>query len=55
MERQLYVFREPISEGYESKVVLGEQESISPLQFPDLQIGVRDILPPHATGSPTTI
>lgn len=46
VERQLYIFREPTSEGYKSKVVLGEQETISPLQFPDLQIGVREILPP---------
>jgi Uma2 family endonuclease len=45
VERQLYVFR-PTLEGYKSKVVLSEQESISPLQFPDLQIGVREILPP---------
>ena len=46
VERQLYIFREPTSDGYKSKVVLGEQETISPLQFPDLQIGVKEILPP---------
>ena len=46
VERQLYVFREPTSSGYKTKVILGEQETISPLQFPDLQIGVREILPP---------
>jgi Uma2 family endonuclease len=46
VERQLYVFREPTSSGYKSKLVLGDKESISPLQFPDLQIDVREILPP---------
>lgn len=46
VERQLYVFREPNQEGYQSKVILGEDESISPLQFADLQIVVWEMLPP---------
>lgn len=44
--RQLYIFREPSQEGYQSKVVLGEDATISPLAFPDLQIMVLEMLPP---------
>ncbi|MBD2605706.1 Uma2 family endonuclease [Scytonema hofmannii FACHB-248] len=44
--RQLYVFREPNEEGYQSKVILGEDGRISPLQFADLQIVVLEMLPP---------
>ncbi len=46
VKRQLYVFRQPNEEGYQSKVILAENGIISPLQFPDLQIGVLEILPP---------
>jgi Uma2 family endonuclease len=46
VKRQLYVFREPNEEDYESKVILVENEIISPLQFPDFQIGVSEMLPP---------
>jgi Uma2 family endonuclease len=46
VDRQLYVFREPNEEGYQSKVILGEDARISPLQFADLQIVVLEMLPP---------
>jgi Uma2 family endonuclease len=46
VERQLYVFREPNEEGYQRKVILGEDARISPLQFADLQIVVLEMLPP---------
>ncbi len=46
VDRQLYVFREPNQEGYQSKVILGEDGRISPLQFADLQIVVLEMLPP---------
>jgi Uma2 family endonuclease len=46
VKRQLYVFRQPNEEDYQSKVILAENGIISPLQFPDLQIGVLEILPP---------
>ncbi|NEU77143.1 Uma2 family endonuclease [Hassallia byssoidea VB512170] len=46
VERQLYVFREPNEEGYQSKVILGEDARISPLQFADSQIVVLEMLPP---------
>lgn len=44
--RQLHVFREPNQEGYQSIVVLGDDASISPLQFPDISFMVRDMLRP---------
>jgi Uma2 family endonuclease len=43
--RQLHVFREPTEDGYQSEVILAEDETISPLQFPDLQITIREMLP----------
>jgi Uma2 family endonuclease len=46
INRQLHVFRQPTPQGYESKVVLAEDAVIAPLEFPDLQIAVLDILPP---------
>lgn len=46
VNRQLYVFREPNEEGYQSKVILGEDARISPLQFAELQIVVLEMLPP---------
>lgn len=45
VSRQLYVFREPTQEGYQSRVILSEDRIISPLEFPDLQIAVLDMLP----------
>ena len=44
--RQLHVFREPNQEGYQSIVVLGDDASISPLQFPDISFMVGDMLRP---------
>ncbi|MBD2252205.1 Uma2 family endonuclease [Nostoc parmelioides] len=46
INRQLHVFRQPTPQGYESKVVLAEDATITPLEFPDLQIAVLDMLPP---------
>jgi Uma2 family endonuclease len=46
VNRQLYVFREPNQECYQNKVILGESEIISPLEFPDLQISIWEMLPP---------
>jgi Uma2 family endonuclease len=43
--RQLYVFREPTEDGYQSEVILAEDKTISPLQFPDVQIAVFEMLP----------
>ncbi|HAG81958.1 MAG TPA: hypothetical protein DCL61_12520 [Cyanobacteria bacterium UBA12227] len=44
--RQLHVFREPTQQGYQSEVILSEDESISPLQFPDCVVAICEILPP---------
>jgi len=45
-ERQLHVFREPADDGYQSEVILGENGSISPLQFPTVNIAIQAMLPP---------
>jgi Uma2 family endonuclease len=44
--RQLHVFREGTSEGYGSEVILGENEQVSLLEFPDLSISISEMLPP---------
>lgn len=44
--RQLHVFREPSQDGYQSIAVLGDDASISPLQFPDISFLVREMLRP---------
>jgi len=46
ISRQLHVFRQPTPQDYKSKVVLAEDATIAPLEFPDLQIAVLDMLPP---------
>jgi Uma2 family endonuclease len=46
IDRKLHMFREPIQEGYQSEVILSEEASVSPLQFPTLDIALQDILPP---------
>ena len=45
-ERQLHVFREPAVDGYQSELILGENGSISPLQFPAVNIAIQAMLPP---------
>ena len=44
--RQLHVFREPSQDGYQSRVILGDDKSISPLQFPDFSFMVGEMLRP---------
>ena len=44
--RQLHVFREPADDRYQSEVILGETANISPLQFPDFNIAIQEMLPP---------
>jgi Uma2 family endonuclease len=46
IDRKLHVFREPTQEGYHSEVILCEDASVSPLQFPEEAIALQDILPP---------
>ncbi|WP_427160403.1 Uma2 family endonuclease [Aliinostoc sp. HNIBRCY26] len=46
VSRQLYVFREPSPEGYQSKSILAEDEAIAPSHFPDVEILVLEMLPP---------
>ena len=47
--RQLHVFREPSQDGYQSIAVLGDDGSISPLQFPDISFMVGEMLRPLIT------
>ncbi len=46
INRQLHVFRGASGNGYKSEVILKENESISPLNFPDLNIDIFKMLPP---------
>ncbi|MBE9211846.1 Uma2 family endonuclease [Plectonema cf. radiosum LEGE 06105] len=46
INRQLYVLREPGEEGYQQEVILDENAMIFPLEFPGLQIQVKQMLPP---------
>ncbi|HLO83660.1 MAG TPA: Uma2 family endonuclease [Nostocaceae cyanobacterium] len=45
INRQLWIFRNPTAEGYQNIVSFPENEIVSPLEFPDLQILISDILP----------
>jgi Uma2 family endonuclease len=46
VKRELHIFRNQTQNGYESQVIIGETVSVSPLEFPDLQIRLSDMLPP---------
>jgi Uma2 family endonuclease len=46
VKRELHIFRNPTENGYESQVIIMESETVSPLEFPDLQIRLSDMLPP---------
>ncbi|MBD0346530.1 MAG: Uma2 family endonuclease [Coleofasciculus sp. Co-bin14] len=46
INRKLHMFREPIQEAYQSEVILSEEASVSPLQFPTLEITLQEMLPP---------
>jgi Uma2 family endonuclease len=45
VSRQLHVFCQPTEDGYQSQEIFAEDGTISPLEFPDLQIGVFEMLP----------
>jgi len=46
VKRQLHVFRQPSNQGYQSEVILTEDDSISPLQFPEIKISIQEMLAP---------
>jgi Uma2 family endonuclease len=46
VKRELHVFRKPTQQGYKIEEIIGEDGTVSPLAFPDLQIAVSDMLPP---------
>ena len=45
VKRELIVFRNPTSEGYQNQEIITEHQNISPLDFPDLEILVSQMLP----------
>ncbi|WP_413173085.1 Uma2 family endonuclease [Anabaena azotica] len=45
VKRELIVFRNPTTEGYQNQEILTEHQKISPLDFPDLEILVSQMLP----------
>jgi Uma2 family endonuclease len=45
VKRELIVFRNPTTEGYQNREIITEHQNISPLDFPDLEIVVSQMLP----------
>jgi Uma2 family endonuclease len=45
VKRELVVFRNPTTEGYQNRETITEHQNISPLDFPDLEIVVSQMLP----------
>ncbi|MDB9438627.1 hypothetical protein BMF77_03616 [Dolichospermum sp. UHCC 0315A] len=45
VKRELIVFRNPTIEGYQNREIITEHQNISPLDFPDLEIVVSQMLP----------
>jgi Uma2 family endonuclease len=45
--RKLYVYRSPSQTGYQSKMILSEEATISPLAFPECLITVKEMLRPQ--------
>ncbi|HLP91175.1 MAG TPA: Uma2 family endonuclease [Nostocaceae cyanobacterium] len=45
INRQLYIFRNPTPEGYQNQVIFTENDLISPVEFPNVQIAVSEMLP----------
>jgi Uma2 family endonuclease len=45
INRVLIVFRNPTTEGYQTKEIMRENQTVSPLDFPDLEIVVGEMLP----------
>ncbi|MEL7036212.1 MAG: Uma2 family endonuclease [Cyanobacteria bacterium J06592_8] len=43
--RQLYVFQDPTSEGYQQQLILPEDETVTPQRFPEIRVKIQDILP----------
>jgi Uma2 family endonuclease len=41
--RQVYVFREPISDGYQQEIILSANTLLAPIAFPDISIPVNQL------------
>ena len=48
--RQLHVFLKPTDQGYQSQVIMADNDTILPLQFPDYLFNVSEMLPPGIPG-----
>lgn len=46
-ERKLHLFRKPQKTGYETKEILSEIDSVTPLNFAELSIKISELLPPE--------
>jgi len=44
--RQLHIFQQPTPQGYNKQIILKENNQISPIAFPELNIEINSILPP---------
>jgi len=42
---QIYVFREPGNTNYQQKAILGENDTLSPLAFPEIEVEVKQLFP----------
>jgi Uma2 family endonuclease len=45
--RQVHIFRDPMSTGYTSHLILTEPQTVSPLAFPSIKLSISSILPPR--------
>lgn len=45
-ERLLHIFREPSQNGYQNQIILSDNQTVSPLAFPNCIITVREMLRP---------
>lgn len=46
--RQLYVYREANEEDYQTEMILTEEEAIAPLEFPEFQVKIAQMLRPKS-------
>ncbi|WNN92024.1 Uma2 family endonuclease [Gloeocapsopsis dulcis] len=44
-QRQLYVLREPGSEKYQQELIVNEDQTLSMLAFPDIEIHIHQLFP----------
>ena len=45
IDRQVYIFREPVAGTYTNKIVLSDRSTIRPLAFPEIEVVLREFFP----------